>query len=622
MRRPASLVRGDAASLLELGRGRAEVVVARSLLASDGPIVRTQDASPQPRHSLFVLGSALACRGPLIDLAGGPKSDVESRRLAVRAFDSEFARIDGPGVASLVHSDTASALLDQQLDWAGADNVFAGWRGFYSTGPDHEIRSRTLAAFRSTWNSDSTSSREISSEWPPTRWIADFAPAALRRVDPGRKRLLDGVAQPRPYLKARTLFDFPPPVAPTIVPPRDDATGGDELTFDADAPGPGGGDLGAFLRANAVEPGGRLRVRVVGSGTRPFSPTRLPGGSTLEIRVEPSPPPPADKRGEPERPPLIFEPAPGATGDALLAAEGGWLAITGLRLRADGPTAIESLIRVDDGSLALRRCELSVPGQQDRPPILVSFRAPTTRPRPAPPAEAPLDGPADRPACVLEECILATTGDALRAEVGMGIVSLSRCAVGARGDAFRLTPALVARSRFLADLRLDHCTIATAAAAVRVDAWPGAAPGPDRPWLVTSADTAYVDLSERAPKESVLCRADAEAFAQGQVFWRQDRDAVETHGFAAGGDAPLPNRNRDVVAQWVDLWGTDHVRDLTGPRPGSSAPSVRLLGRPRLGRVEPLDLQLDPNHVAIRSPLDVGPGPALFELVRPQGDRR
>ncbi|OJW16392.1 MAG: hypothetical protein BGO49_18770 [Planctomycetales bacterium 71-10] len=616
-----SLIRGDVSPLFEMGPGAAEAVAFRSFLASDGPIVRTPDASPQPRHSLHALGSVLACRGPLVDLTGGPKADAGARRLTVRAYDSAFGRIGGPGVASLVHSDTAAAVLGHQLDWSGAENLFVGWLGYYSAGPEHEIRSRTLAAFRSTWNEEATGSREIATEWPATSWIADLAPPALRPFLPGWEGLVDGVARPRPHLKARTLFGFPAPVAPTIAHAGGGPRGVGELTFDVDAVGPWNGDLGAFLRDNASDPGGRVWVRVIGSGTRPISPVRLGRGASVEIRVE-QPPPPADKPGEVGRPPLTFAPAAGAAGSALLALDGGSLSISGLRLRAEGPSSLESLIRVEDGSLALNRCELSIPQSPGPPPVLVTFVAATTRPRPSPPPDPPLVGPMDRPACVLEDCLLATVGDALHAEVGMGVVSLSRCAVGARGDVFALTPARVARSRFFADLRLDRCTIATAGAAVRVDAWPGEAPGPDRPWLVSSSDTAYVDLSERTPRESVLCRADAEAFAQGQVFWRQDRDAIELQAFAAGGDAPLPNRNRDVAAQWVDLWGADHIREVTGPRTGSAAPSVRLLGRPRPGRVEPLDLQLDANHLAVRPRLDVGADPAVFDILGRQGRRR
>lgn len=626
-----SLIRGDLSAMFEMGPTPVEAALIRSVLMGDGPIVRTPDAASQARHALYTLGSALVSRGPLVDLAGGPKSDAVSRRLSVRAYDTAFSRIGGSGVASLTHCEVAGAMVDQQLDWIGADNLYAGWLGYFSSGPEHEIRVRTLTAFRSTWNGEPTTSREIASECPATTLISDVAPRSLRGFLPGWEGLIDGVARSRPNLKARTLFDFPSPVAPTIVNADGPARGFGELAFDVDAPGPWNGDLGAFLRANEVEPGGLLRVRVVGSGTHRMTPVRLVDGSTVEIRVEPPPPAaiPAQRAGAPaidnaahvERPPLVFEPAPGVAGP-LLSLNGGCLAISGLRLRVEGPSVLESLIRVEDGSLALSRCELSIPGDQKSPPLLIDFRAATTRPRPAPPASHPLAGPSDRPACVLEGCVLATTGKAIRAELGTGIVSLSRCAVGARGDVFTIIPADVARDRFVADLKLDRCTVATAAAVVRASAWPGEPPGPDRPWLVSSSDTAYVDLSERTPKESVLCRADAEAFAQGQIFWRQDRDAIEVQGFAAGGDGPLPNRNRDVVSQWVDLWGTDHIREITGPRPGSSSPSVRLLARPRPGRVAPEDLVLDPNHPAGRLRGDVGVDAAVFDILGRQSRRR
>jgi len=609
-----SLIRGDVSTLFDLGPGTSEVVAVRSVLASDGPIVRTSAAAQRPSRSLWTLGSALVCRGPLIDLAGESRSEAADRRLEVRAFDTVFSRIGGPGVASLVHGDDAATALERELGWSGGGNLFAGWLGYFSAGPGHEIRARSLAAFRSTWNLGATDSREITSELPGAPWIADVSPPVLTPFLPGWEGLMAGVAQSRPHFKSRTLFGFPPPAAPRIVGPATGVREIGELTFDADAPGPWGGDLGAFLRANAPPPGGTLKVHAVGSGVRPITPTRFPDGSTVEIRVDPFPPPPA-KPGDPERPPLTFEPAPGATGEALLSLDGGWLAISGMRLRTSAPTALESLVRVRDGWLALKRCELAIPRAEDRPPVLIAFDAPTTRPRPAAPADPPIADAAGRPACALEDCVLTTVGDALHAEIGMGIVSVSRSAIGARGDVFRLTPARVARARFYADLRIDRCTLAAAGAVVRVDRWPGEAPGPDRPWLVSSSDTAYVDFSERAPRESVLCRGDAESFAQGSVFWRQDRDAIETQGFAAGDDVPLPNRNRDVGSQWVDLWGADHVRDVTGPRAGATAPSVRLLERSRPGPVDPLDLRLDPGHFPGRPRLDVGAPPAVFDLL-------
>jgi serine/threonine-protein kinase len=220
------------------------------------------------------------------------------------------------------------------------------------------------------------------------------------------------------------------------------------------------------------------------------------------------------------------------------------------------------------------------------------------------------------------DSILTTTGNAIRAEVGRGLVAASRSIVAAKGDAFALTPSRVARRRFLADLRIDRCTVAVGGAAVRMSAWTGEPPGPDRPWLVTSADTAYVDFADRPPRRSVLCRADADCFAQGQIFWSQANDAIEVHGFAAAGASPLPNRNRDVVAQWVDLWGPGHVRDVTGPRAGTASPSVRLQARTRGVRIAPEELLLDPNQHVGRPRLDVGAEPDVLLLGRPPGPRK
>lgn len=608
-----SVIQGDVTPLFDLGRGAAEVAVLRSFLASDGSIVRTTDASPKAKHCFHTLGSALGGRGPLIDLAGGPKSNPDAQRLVVRAFDTLFARIAGPGVASLTFADSASATLDRQLDWLGADNMYAGWVGYFSTGPERKIQVGTLTAFGSTWSAEEDS-QSLIVEWPASETIADLAPTIVAPYSPGWDDLIKRLPVPRPKIRERVLYGFAPPPEATIAPLVDPAPRGTvELTFDANAAGAGGGDLGAYLLANVGKPEGRLRVRANGSGPHRFTPVRLAPGSTVEIVVEiVVEPVPAG------HPPLVFVPDASATADALISMEGGTLSIQGARFRIDRPTALESLIRVDGGSLALRRCEVTAPQVLDQPPPrLVDFRARTTCPRPAAPY-SPVVGAGDRPACVISECVLATTGDAVRAEAGRGIVAVSRSAIGARGDVFTLVPSAVARTRFDSDLTIYHSTIATARAAVRIADWPGEAPGPDRPWLVTSTHTAYVDLSDRMSRESVLCRADAEAFAQGQFFWRQRHDAIELGGFAAADEAPPSSRNRDV-AQWADHWGDSNVEDIAGPRPRLSAASVRLQSRPRPGHLEPTDLLLDPEQHVGRGNEPVGADPSVFDLDRRPG---
>ena len=54
--------------------------------------------------------------------------------------------------------------------------------------------------------------------------------------------------------------------------------------------------------------------------------------------------------------------------------------------------------------------------------------------------------------------------------------------------------------------------------------------------------------------------------AQGTVFWQGIGDAVEVDAFTSAGVNPPPNRSRDVGFQWVNLWGSNHQREITGPR--------------------------------------------------------
>jgi len=636
------LIRGDVASLFELKRGPVELMIERSVLAGEGPIVRVPGGPAPAEHRLHLLGSVLACRGPSFDLGGEGRSDPPPKRLAVRAFDTAFGRFQGPGTASLITSENPSAGLADRVDWLGDNNQFLGWRGFFAAGPEHTIRTRNLQAFRSTWSAVEQHGQEIFAfaEWPPLKAIADLTTADLAPFLAGREASLAEIAQPRPYLLAKTLLSFPAPPMPVARPlapapaaspgkpgahqvkiapvqaaaspptPAAPEGGTEELVFDADS-AEWNGDLGAFLREKAVAPARRLRVRVRGAGIKRFSPVRLPDGMILAMEVE--------KPKGPDVPWLVLVAETKEPGRALIELHGGALRLSEFRIQAEDDCKLESLLDVDDGFLVLQGCELTGPQPADPSPTrLISYRAATTRPWPV---ESELfTTPWDRPVCLLSECILITGGAGIRAEVGLGFVGLSNCVVAARRDVVSLAPSLVARDRFSADLRFDHCTIAAGAAVVRMAAWPGTAPGPDRPWLISSSNTAYLDLLTR---ESVLLRADAEAIAQGQVFCQENNDAVEVVGFAEAGEAPLPNRSRDIVPQWINLWGINHIRGVTGPRLGTTSASVRFFERPRPGRIGPADLMLDRNHSPGRASLDVGAPPTLLNgRPRPPASRK
>jgi hypothetical protein len=130
-------------------------------------------------------------------------------------------------------------------------------------------------------------------------------------------------------------------------------------------------------------------------------------------------------------------------------------------------------------------------------------------------------------------------------------------------------------------------------------------------------------MYDRRASETALLRADEEAMAGGTVFWRATGDAYDVDAFVVAGTDPPPNRPQDVLIQWINLWGSNHIREVTGPRGGATHPAVRLLGRLRPGRVEPADLVLDPAYYPSRSRLDVGADVVRLGIVRPpaQGAR-
>ena len=444
------------------------------------------------------------------------------------------------------------------------------------------------------------------------------------------------MAHPRPYLGSKTLWTFPSPSLPVtalFAPPTrpqapvtqtvllDDTRvtrgkfsmlerglvreagrpgGGtyNDLIFDADA-SQWHGDLGAYLREKTSAGVKHLRVRVIGSGSRQCSPVRLPDGLTLEIRVDP----PAGKDAEW----LFWSAEPETTGGALIELRGGTLVLSDLRLKADERSAIESLIRVESGDLVLDRCQLiAPPASGARTRRLVSFEVPGTRPHRRPEIPGLFSADPDKPVCALSQCILITPTVGLRAEVGRGLVALSQCTVAAGTDAIQLDPGRVARGRFEADLWLGHCTLLSEQNLIRLGPWPGLEPGPVRPWLITTDHNAFLGTYDRRVSETTLLRVDEEAMAGGTVFWQATGDAYEVDAFTAAGAEPPPNRLQDTLLQWINFWGGNHIREVTGPHLGSNHPTVRLYERPRPGRVEPADLILDPTYFPFRSRLDVG----------------
>jgi eukaryotic-like serine/threonine-protein kinase len=634
-----TFIRGGFGAAVDLAQSAAELALDSTMIVGGpGPAVRLRGAPAPADTRFFFVDSILAGPGPTIELSRDEQKSP-SKPLAVRAFGSIFARIHGAGVASVIASTGSTEAAAKQIEWKGDRNLFAGWKGFFACGNDPTITVPGLAEVRSTWNGADQDSQEIPSPWPP--FPSDLAAVTRGELEPfvpNREKILSQVAQPRAGLFEKAVGEYTSPVIPQLAgwafeppapsqaflrsaqarpiapvepsstglrketPPRSGAnnqlTDPSELTFDTSDP-TWGGDLGVFLRDRLTPGVGHVRVRVIGSGHHQFTPVRLAAGLWLEIRVEPL------SAAEPPS----WSPAPNSTGPALIQSLGGALFISHFNLRHNETSRLEHLIHVEDGDLVMSRCQITAPGSTaDFAGDLIAFRSLSTQPYSTDPGREIFSTRVNRPVCRLHESVLITSGIALRAELGRGLVALTECAIAGGETGVELVPSRVSSRRFDVDLVMDHCTLTAEQPVVRLGPWLGSLKGPDRPWLITSRNCAFLAMYERKTRETVLLRADADALARGTVSWQATDDAVDVDYFTAVGTGlPSPNRPRDLHLQWVHFWGYRHMNGrITGPRGTGSQPSVRFFDRLRPGRVEPVDLLLNRDYHPDRDTLNVG----------------
>jgi serine/threonine protein kinase len=643
-------VRGRFAAGFYLAKGSTALALDRSLiLGGPGPLFRVMDAEPTEERQFFLSSSILAGPGPIIEWSRR-ESGPRARPLSIRAFGSVFGRLHGFGVATVISSSSSADTAAKQIDWGGDRNLFAGWKGFFASGSDPMIAIADLAAVRSTWNQSERKSNEILAPWPHPPILAAASPAELLPFVPDHEMIVRQVAQPRAGLFEKTVGAYisppiPQPVGwalerataprgsirknaavaqsfaegPTkragvpaskspIMPPASDRS---ELTFDTQNPA-WGGDLGAFLRDRLTPELKHVRVLVIGSGIHRFTPVRLPDGLYLEIRVEPL------AASEPPS----WSPDPGATGRALIELRGGALVLSSVLLRHQDAPHLEQLIYVEQGHLVLSRCQLTSPGSAGEDSgNLILFRS-TTQPFTHGLSKQLFSSSVDRPVCRLDESILITGGTALKAEIGRGLLAITECAIAAGITGVELLPAVVSRQRFEADLVMERCTLTSERSIIRIGPWNGSPRGPDRPWLITSRHCAFLAMYDRRTRETVLLRADADALSCGAVSWQAKDDAVDVDFFTAVGEGPpAPYRSRDLQSQWIHFWGHDHISGrLTGPRGTGSLPSVRFRDKLHPGRIEPVDLLLNPDYHPERERLNVGADLGRLGLT-PRGTR-
>ncbi|MHB1559920.1 MAG: hypothetical protein ACYC61_20920, partial [Isosphaeraceae bacterium] len=404
---------------------------------------------------------------------------------------------------------------------------------------------------------------------------------------------------------------------PSVLVPTGGSAGPDgaDLTLNTADP-TWGGDLGAYLGRGVRNHSRHLKVRVVGTGSHPFTPIQLPDGMVLEIRVEPSP----------GAEPPSWYPRPGVTAPALIELHGGALVLAGVILHPHPDAKLDTLLALHEAHLVLVRCQLTVPpGTAESGADLIRFLAPSTRPIEVPAGGSIFRERVDRPVCRLIDSILIGSRTALRADLGRGLVALSNCAVASDETAIELNPAgaRVARDRFAADLWLERSTLMAGHSIVALGRWPALGTGPYRPWVVNSRRSAFLTLADTRPREAVFVRVDADAFAGGCLFWQADSDGFELDHVAAAGESVLPaSRTRDLPNQWAQFWGSNRRSAISAPRSTVHRQHDRL----RPGSIEPADLLLE---MTVRGPggsIAVGADLARLGVrpraVRPNAPRR
>jgi serine/threonine protein kinase len=625
-----TLVRGWFTSGIDIGSAATDVVINKSVLVSgSGPLIRLLQCDGATERRIYFTDTILAGTGPIIDRAAPPGTS-QSKPAVIRAYGSAFGRLRGRGIASVICSTDPLVAATRQVDWQGGHNLFAGWIGFFAHGKDPSVSVANLASVRSTWNSAETESLEIPHPWWLPSDPSTAVPWDLTRFLSKYDAVLAQIAQPRSGLLEKTVFAYPLPWIPeplskarrpnpggTAAPrqlriakpilsespnsavragPASSVRAGTsdremiELTFDTSSP-PWNGDLGAFLKDRLVDGIRYARVQVVGSGNHRCSQVQLPRGIQLEIRVEATGPEPPSWSSDPQ-----------ATGPGLIEVQEGALVLLNFILHHDPASRVEHLIDVEGGHLVLSQCRLTTPvSSPNLSGDLIAFRAPTTRPVAHESKHPVFSTFVDRPVCLVLESLLITNGTALKAELGRGLIALEQTAVAAGDTAIDLYPSRVARWRFETDLFLANCTLTAERTIVRMGGWPGLAPGPDRPWLVTSQNCAFMAMYEKKTRETVLLRCDPSALAHGSIFWQALNDAADVDYFTALPDAAVPaNRQRDVDRQWITFWGQNHMQLVSGPRGPGSPQSVWFREKLHPGHVEPADLVLDPDYRSSR----------------------
>ena len=192
-----TMVRGAFGPAVEMLSSQGDLVLDRAvILCGTGPVIRMNSPDTANEHRICLVDSVVAGPGPIVQQAKSANG-AKNRPLLFRSYGSAFGRLQVPGIASVIASTDAEKSAAQQVDWAGEQNLFAGWKGFFARGNEPTILVDDLAGVRSTWSATEKDSIQILQGWPGHSDLATISPKDIDPFLPSdRRRILAPTAPP------------------------------------------------------------------------------------------------------------------------------------------------------------------------------------------------------------------------------------------------------------------------------------------------------------------------------------------------------------------------------------------------------------------------------------------
>ena len=564
------LIRGEGVTAVELIGRSSELVAGNSLfVAGDAPAVKVVDrrtgstsgsGSGTNSRGVRLLATTVLSANSAITFDGGGSPDPAAR-CAVVTRKSVLAASSGGAVTAVFHDwTTTSEERPAGLSWASEQSVFVGWTRLLSPPIPPEQSAAETDAWREFWTQPLTTGTVVAEALPRV--------AAVNAAPESVGNLLTTLLAPAAdeELPGCQFAEFAPlplgliehVLAVTHKPDVPDWLGEgmtvqeEPREFDLSSRR----SLSRFLASDACPDGSHVIAH--GSGLREIERTVISGKS---LRLE------FESRGET---PLVLRPKAGREGsvpdESWITVRNGTLDLVNAPLKipsSDNLVYPKSAILLADASLSLRNCVVEGP-------LLRTGAAPLVR-------WTGSQGRRQKRAILVENCFLVGLSSLLSGPVHWSSVDLRNSVLACRSDAIVIEAE--SPEQLPATVALDHCTISSGGAAIRVDVPPALADSGALTLFCRASVFAGPDAGATDDVSSVVAHP-AGAAASGSVIWwgsANGYSSARLSGYRVEGSG-FPG---SFQKSWLSGWGDGHeANPLTGPTDvlfAKDVPNVKLI---------------------------------------------